>query len=246
MSQLAAASAVPLQTELFRRADDARSFIAANRERVGIVISNGEFVADAGAFRPRFQFARDGRQSYKRVVVVPAASRIDSLGDLRGHSVSMVDGLRDAIASSGANATRVNDDLTAAANALYGKTDAALVSESNPLLAQNAGKFRVIHTTAATGLPVIAFGAMPASDREALVRALRELSARRALAPIQMTALASLDPEPRERPQPKRIQVTAASLAALGLSLTSEPPAKVTYRVSVPLPAITIPDKLFE
>ena len=246
VGQLGAAAGVPLQTELFRRAEDARAFISANRERVGIIISNSEFVSEAGGFRPRFQFSRDGRQSYRRVVIVPASSKIDSLADLRGRTVSMVDGLRDAVSSSGANTTRVNDDLTAAANALYGKTDAALVSESNPLLAQHAGKLRVIHTTAANGLPVIAFGAMPVSDRESLAGALRELSARRVLAPIHMTALASLDPEPRERPQPKRIQVTAPSLAALGIAVNVEPPAKVTYRVSVPLPSVTIPDNVFE
>ncbi|HWW60603.1 MAG TPA: tetratricopeptide repeat protein, partial [Thermoanaerobaculia bacterium] len=84
VAQIASASSVPLTTELFRRGDDARAFIASNRDKVGIVIANPEFVPDD--FRAKFQFVRDGKTTYRRVVVVPAASRIQSLADLRGHT----------------------------------------------------------------------------------------------------------------------------------------------------------------
>ena len=91
--------------------------------------------------------------------------------------------------------TRVADDLIAAANALYGRTDAALVSESNPLLAEHARDLRVIHTTAPQPLPVIAFAPMPAADRTALDDALRALP-RPSLAPLQFSGIVRIN-EPR-------------------------------------------------
>jgi tetratricopeptide (TPR) repeat protein len=245
ISQAAAASGVALENELFRRADDARSFVAANRERVGIVVANTEFIGELNGFTPKFQFVREGSRSYRRVIVVPAASSIRSLADLRGKSVSVVEGLRDATTGTGANAVGVPDDLIAAANALYGKTDAAVVSEANPLLAQNASRLRIIHTTGAYGLPVVAFGAMPSADREALMTTFRSSGAGRALSTMQISGLSALERETRDRPQPKAIELTALSPAALGLTQTAGPPASVTYRVSLQLPAVAIPDDLF-
>jgi tetratricopeptide (TPR) repeat protein len=236
--QVAAASGVALQTELFRRDDDARAFIGRNRERVGLVVANPEFVSGLGGFTPKYQFARDGRQSYRRVVIVPSNSNIRSLDDLRGRSISMVDGLRDLTSGSGATVTRVPDDLTAAANALYGKTDAALVAEDNPLLQQNESKLRVVHTAGSAGLPVVAFAPLPASDRESLLTALR--SAARTLAPLRVSSLASLEPPRRERPQPKAIEVVSVPL---GLTYAPAPPASVTYRVSLRLPEIALPEE---
>jgi len=240
VADAASGSGVPLTPELFRRADDARAFIAANRDRVGIVIANPEF-ADA-SFTPRFQFIADGRATYRRVVIVPAASKIDSLADLRGKSVSVVEGLRDVLGSSGATPLQVPDDLTAAANVLFGKTDAAVVSEANSLLAQNANKLRVIHTSGAVGLPVIAFAPMPASERDSIIAAMRLPFTARALSRIQVSALAAIEREARPRPQPKPIEVTPVSARALGLIQTPELPAEVSYRVSVRLPALTLPE----
>src|SRR5205085_1311370 len=56
VSQLSSSASVPLSVEFFRRADDAREFVAANLDRVGIIVSNPEFVAD---FKPQFQFSRE-------------------------------------------------------------------------------------------------------------------------------------------------------------------------------------------
>ena len=134
--------------------------------------------------------------------------------------------------------TRVADDLTAAANALYGRTDAALVSESNPLLAEHARDLRIIHTTAPQPLPVIAFAPMPAADRAALDDALRALP-RPSLAPLQFSGIVRIN-EPRVAAK-REIQTVPSS--ALGLKL--DPPIALPLRVSVELPRVEIPEDLF-
>jgi tetratricopeptide (TPR) repeat protein len=202
-----------LQPELFRRADDARTFIAANRDRIGIVIANEEFIGNG--FIPRYRFSRDGRQTYRRVVVVAAHSPIRTLAELRGKTISAVEGLSDA---GVVVTTRVPDDLTAAANALYGKTDAALISEANPLLSK---ELRVVHTTPPTPLPVVAFAAMPDTQRTALDTGFRAVPA---LARLTAPAPPRRDPLPTRPP--------------------GEPPA-LTLRVAVEVPHIEIPENLF-
>jgi tetratricopeptide (TPR) repeat protein len=233
VGSLASASSLPLKTELFRRADDARAFIAANRDRIGVIISNPQFIAHD--FAPRFAFSREGRTTYERKVVVPARSSAKTLADLRGKTISGSEGLGDDGVSV---STRVADDLTAAANALYGRTDAALVSESNPLLAEHARDLRVIHTTASQPLPVIAFAPMPVADRSALDDALRALP-RPSLAPLQFSGIVRIN-EPRVAAK-REIQTLPAS--ALGLKL--DPPIALPLRVSVELPRVEIPEDLF-
>lgn len=188
---------VRLQVELFRRADDARSFFAANRERVGMVIANRE-LTDALDVTPRFQLTRGGSRVYRRLVVVPLRSPVRSLDDLRGRTVSAVDLLRDAGAG---NVVRVPDDLTAAANVLFGKTDAAVVAEANPLVAQHAGELRAITTLPAAQLPVVAYAPMTAADRGALDNALPR-------ARLLGYSLARIEAEPRPLPKVELPTVT--------------------------------------
>jgi tetratricopeptide (TPR) repeat protein len=237
VGSISSASGVPLETELFRRAEDARSFVAANRERVGIVISNPEFVS--GDFSPRYQFMTGGRSTYRRVVVVRAGSSAKSLADLRGKSISGVDALGDD--GVGVN-TRVPDDLTAVANALFGKTEAALVSEANPLLAERAKDLRVVHTTAPQPMPVLAFAPMPERDRSALDDALRGV-ARPLLAPLQVTSVARIERESAPPRETKRPEITSLSVASLGLRGAGAPP-KVGLRLVVDLPRVEIPENL--
>jgi tetratricopeptide (TPR) repeat protein len=233
VGSLAGASSLPLKTELFRRADDARAFIAANHDLIGVIIANPEFIPRD--FAPRFAFSREGHTTYVRKVIVPARSSAKSLADLRGKSICASEALGDDGISV---TTRVADDLTAAANALYGRTDAALVSESNPLLAEHARDLRVIHTTAPQPLPVIAFAPMPAADRAALDDALRALP-RASLAPLQFSGVVRIN-EPRVAAK-REIQTLPAS--ALGLKL--DPPIALPLRVSVELPRVEIPEDLF-
>jgi tetratricopeptide (TPR) repeat protein len=234
VSSLAAASSLPLKPELFRRAEDARAFINANRESAGVVIANPEFLP--GELTPRYAFSHDGRTTYRRVVVVPARSAAKSLADLRGKTISGVEALGD---DGVAVTNRVSDDLTALANALYGRTDAALVSESNPLLADHTKDLRIVHTTAPQPMPVAAFGPMPAAERTALDEAFRSLS-RSTLATLQMSSAVRIGGEPHVAAK-REIQTLPA--AALGLKI--EPPIEMPLRVSVELPRVEIPEDMF-
>jgi tetratricopeptide (TPR) repeat protein len=233
VASVASASSLPLKIELFRRADDARAFIAANHDRIGVIIANPEFIGRE--FAPRFAFSREGHTTYVRKVIVPTRSSAKSLPDLHGKTISGSESLGDDGISV---TTRVADDLTAAANALYGRTDAALVSESNPLLAEHARDLRVVHTTAPQPLPVIAFAPMPAADRTALDEALRALP-RTSLAPLQFGGVVRIN-EPRVAAK-REIQTLPAS--ALGLKL--DPPIALPLRVSIELPRVEIPEDLF-
>jgi len=220
-AQVAASSGVPLQTELFRRAADARNFIAANRDRVGIVVSNVDMLAPD--LTAHFRLTANGQTSYRRVVVVPAKSAIKSLDDLRGRTVSSVDGLRDL--GDNTTAVHVTDDFTAVANALYGKSDAAYVSEWNALLTQRARDLRVIHTGPPQPMPSIAFAPMPLADRTAIDNALAAAGT--------LARIASAEPPRRER----KIELPPT----LGIKMPGEPP-NVAMRVRVELPKVVIPE----
>jgi tetratricopeptide (TPR) repeat protein len=237
VAQWGAAAGVPLSAELFRRADDARTFVLTNRDKVGIVIASPDFARNV-ELTPKFQFTHSGGTSYRRVVVVPTRSNARSLADLKSRTISAVEGLGDAGVTV---TTHVPDDLTALANALYGKTDAALVNEDNPLLAQHTRELRVIHTTAPAPLPVFAFGAMPAADRAALYDA-APATAARALAPLQMAGVTRLD-----RPaEPARKRELAPLIAAnLGLPRPPDPPQNLALRAAVNVPAVAINEDLF-
>ncbi len=233
MNQISSASGVPLNVELFRRAEDARSYVSAHRDSVGIVVANPEFVSALGIdLRTRFQFEREGRSTYHRVVVVPLNSTARLITDLRTRSISVVDGLREPGLT---NIVRTPDDLSAMANVLYGKTDAAFVSEDNPLLAQHAAELRVIYTSAPFPLPVVAFAPMVETDRDALDRSFRTTLAGHALTRIDRD---------RPRPEPRRIEVATVPAGSLTPRLP-DPPAIVPLRVIVELPVIVIPEGLF-
>lgn len=232
-------SQLGLQLEFFRRSDDARSFFSENRNKVGVVIANPEFVSQLGGdLTTRFQFARNGSTSYRRVVVVANNNPAKSLADLRGRTLSTTDSLPDAsIEKTFANVFRTPDDLAAAANALYGKSEAALVSEANPMIARG---LRVVHTTGALPMPVIAFAPMPEDDRTSLENSLRSLGGR----PPLFTSLASIERE-RPRPEVKAIEIATVPASALGLRRATEPPQNVPLRISVEMPPVQIADEMF-
>jgi tetratricopeptide (TPR) repeat protein len=232
-------SQLGLQIEFFRRSDDARSFFSENRNKVGVVVSNPEFVSQLGGdLTARFQFVRNGSTSYRRVVAVANNSPAKSLADLQHKTLSTPDSLSDsAIERTFANVFRTPDDLSAAANALYGKSDAALISEANPMLARG---LRGVHTTGALPMPVIAFAPMPEDDRASLESSIRSLGAR----PPLFTSLASLERE-RSRPEIKPIEIATVPASALGLRRASEAPKQVPLRVSVEMPPVQIADEMF-
>jgi tetratricopeptide (TPR) repeat protein len=237
VAQIASSSSVPLHIELFRRADDARSFVAANRAAVGVVIANPEFVGELGGeLAPRFQFTREGRTSYRRVVIVPSSS---GTKELRGRTMSMAEGLRDN-SGTGAKLVLTADDDTAVANVMFGKTDAAYVSEANPLLAQNTSKLRVI-SGASAPMPVVAFAPMPAGDRDALQSAIRP--AARLLAPLQISGVSEIE---SERPAPRKIEVTPLPAASLGLVAPTDAPGKIALRANLTVPQVAINEEMYD
>ena len=247
-AQVSSSAGVVLRPEFFRRADDARAFIAANGERVGLVIASSDFIAQLGRtanLRSRFQFTRENHRTYRRVVVVAAASNIQTLADLRGRTISVAEGLRD-ISGSDAKVVRTADDATALVNALYRTTDAAIVSEANPLLQQHGARLRVIHTTNAVPLPVVAFAPMPERDRTALIETLRGLDHTRWLAPVHLSGLAALEGRAAPRPEPQRIEVLALPPSALGITFDEKPPSRVSYRLALELPKVPLPERLFD
>lgn len=219
ITEIAASSNVPLHAEFFRRADDARAFVSGNRDRIGMVLSNPEFIT-AGEFTPAFQMVQEGRQTYRRVIVVPESSSARTPNDLRGKTISTVDVLNEPTVGT---AVRVPDDLTAIANALYGKTDAAFISEANPLLAQHSKDLRVIYTSPPFPLPVFAFAPMPDEERKALEGALRGIK-----------SVASLQREVKR-------EIVRVPTSALGLR-PMDPPSSVSFRVAIELPRIDIPE----
>lgn len=232
-------SQLGLQIELFRRSDDARSFFSENRNKVGVVVANPEFVSQLGGdLTTRFQFVRNGSTSYRRVVAVANNNPAKSLADLQHKTLSTPDSLPDsAIERTFANVFRTPDDLAAAANALYGKSDAALISEANPMLARG---LRVVHTTGSLPMPVIAFAPMPEDDRASLESSIRSLGGR----PPLFTSLASIERE-RARPEVKAIEVATVPVSALGLRRANEAPKQVPLRVSVEMPPVQIADEMF-
>ena len=232
-------SQLGLQIEFFRRSDDARSFFAENRNKVGVVVANPEFVSQLGGdLNARFQFVRGGSTSYRRVVAVANNNPAKSLADLQKKTLSTPDSLNDpAIERTFANVFRTPDDLTAAANALYGKSDAALISEANPMLARG---LRVVHTTGSLPMPVIAFAPMPEDDRASLESGFRAVGGR----PPLFTSLSSIERE-RARPEVKPIEVANVPASALGLRRATDPPQQVPLRVSVEMPPVQIADEMF-
>ena len=232
-------SQLGLQIEFFRRSDDARSFFSENRNKVGVVVANPEFVSQLGGdLLARFQFMRNGSTSYRRVVAVANNNPAKSLADLQHKTLSTADSLPDSsIERTFVNVFRTPDDLAAAANALYGKSDAALISEANPMLARG---LRVVHTTGSLPMPVIAFAPMPEDDRASLENSIRSLGGR----PPLFTSLASIERE-RARPEVKPIEVATVSVSALGLRRANEAPKQVPLRVSVEMPPVQIADEMF-
>jgi len=153
--------------------------------------------------------------------------------------MSIAEGLRDN-SGGGAKVVLATDDDAAVANVLFGKSDAAFVSEANPLLAQNTGKLRVI-SSANAQMPVIAFAPLLPADREALQPAIRPPA--RTLAPLQITGIAEIE---TERPAPRKIDITPIPAAALGLVAPAEPPAKLALRANVSLPQVAINDEMYD
>jgi hypothetical protein len=188
---------LPLQVEAFRRAEDALEFLQASGSQVVIVVSDPAFLLDLpSGFEvvPVFRFVRANRDTQRKLVVVRAdQTALGSLADLRGRSLAVALGTGPgsaAVLASGVFAgelvptawfRRISaepDDASALANVLFGRTDAAIVSEDHPLLATHLGKeLREVYTSPPVSRPVVALRSSLVSEaqRQALEEALDEL-----------------------------------------------------------------------
>jgi ABC-type phosphate/phosphonate transport system substrate-binding protein len=184
-----------LSVRPFRRGEDAMEHIRASAADVALILSEPSFLVELPRGfdpLPTSRLVRSGKETERKLVIVAASSPHAKLSDLKGRSLSLAsssDGVSEFLAravfegevtpkSWFGNILTETDDFTATANVLYGRSDAALVSEANPLVATHLGKdLKTVFTSPPISLPVIAVrtGALTAEQRNALESALESL-----------------------------------------------------------------------
>jgi ABC-type phosphate/phosphonate transport system substrate-binding protein len=189
-----------LQVRPFRKGEDAAAHLQAAGSDVALVLAEGSFLLDVPSgleVVPTFRLVRGGKETHRKVIVVASSNAsLRSLADLRGKTFSLAGGAGPGVVhflgkvvlegtvspeSWFGKLTVESDELTAAANVLYGRADAALVSEDNPLVSTHLGKeLRAVYTSQPLSLPVLAYraGALGADQRAALEEALDGLARR--------------------------------------------------------------------
>jgi ABC-type phosphate/phosphonate transport system substrate-binding protein len=244
---VSARSGVPFDLKFFRKADDCAAYLASNRASVAIAVAPPEFLAEAAPdLVPVLRFSRDGRDTYRRIVVVRSGDPAKSLADLRGRTISAIQPTESTnrVALRGESGLRIvaaPDDLAAAANAMYGTTDAALVSELNPLAVAHIGKeLRVIHTTPPVALPVVAVraAAFAPREREAVEQAL--VDAGHALTSLQISGFERF--EVPKAPEEKKLEFVAIPADALDLPAPNTAKLGATALLTVEIPDVVLPE----
>ena len=186
-----------LEVEAFRRAEDAVRFFEAKGQDVIVVVSEPAFLLDfPPGFDavPMYRFVRSGRETQQKLVVVKANQpALRSLVGLRGRTLSLALGTGQGSAAFLAHGVFAGelvpdawfgaispepDDSSAIASVLFGRADAALVSEHNPLLATHLGQdLREVYVSPPVSMPVVAVrpSDLGETQRTAMDRALDEL-----------------------------------------------------------------------
>jgi ABC-type phosphate/phosphonate transport system substrate-binding protein len=181
----------------FKRNEDAAAYLQASPAEVAFVLCDSAFLLDLPsglAVVPSHRQTRAGKETQRKLVVVTAASPAQSMADLKGKSLSLAatGGSRylERVVFDGELAPQSwfgslvaePDELAAAADVAFGRADAALVSEDNPLVVSrlSSKELRVLYTSAPISLPVLAFrtGALSATQQAALETALDGLGRR--------------------------------------------------------------------
>ncbi|MCU1347248.1 MAG: transporter, phosphonate, periplasmic substrate-binding protein [Acidobacteria bacterium] len=241
---VSAQSGVPFELKFFRKADDCASYLAANRAGVAVVVAPREFVEEAApGLTPLLTFSRNGRESYRRILVVRTADAAKSLADLRGRTVSAILPVGQVLRpETGVRIVAVPDDMAAVAGVLYGGTDAALVSELNPLAAAHIGKeLRVVHTSPPLPLPVVAIRAAAFTERERDAVEQAFLAAGRSLEALQISGFERIAPATKPAEE-KRIEIVAIPAEALDLPLLNTTRLGATALLTVEIPDVPLPD----
>lgn len=243
---VSARSGVRLELKFFRRGDDAVEYVTAHRNDVALVVAPQELLGELPQeLAPLFRFARAGAESYHRVVVVRANDPARSLADLRNRTVTFVQPVVRAPREAPAFRAVINapDDQTAAANVLTGGADAAIVSELNPLVTAHVGRdLRVIYTTAAIPLPVVAIRVASFSERERESIEAALIASQQSLAPLQVSSLAHIANEPAPVAE-KKLELATVDPSALDLPKPSTTGLSVPVMVGVEVVPVALPEQ---
>ena len=181
------ATGLTLEVEIFRRYEDAASFLDGHREEIAVVLAEPSFFLGlADPPRPTHIGRVDGETVSRRLIVGSAVrAEFVGLADLRGGSLAVAD-------VAGASTTKylersifdgemnpatwfgelrqVVDDGAAVAEVLFGGSDAALVDARHPSLRQREDALRIVWTGPSVPLPILALrdGTLTPPRRRAL------------------------------------------------------------------------------
>jgi len=267
-----------LEVKAFRKSDDAVQFLASQGEGTALVVCDAAFLLDLpDGYEAAHRFVRRGRETGRKIVVVKKGSGLESLGGLKGRSLTMTLGtsepvmrfLAESVFRSEIDPPRwfggivqETDDFTAIAAVLYDRTDAALVAEDNPLLANHLDKeLSSIYTSPPVSLPVIAVrpGAFAPGQLAALASALDALASRAEAEPIR--AVLAIDGFRRVDEGSRRaadllaastvrreleVAIPSIPLPPLPADFQPLPPGAVPFVVGVELGEVAIPPELVD
>jgi ABC-type phosphate/phosphonate transport system substrate-binding protein len=268
-----------LEVKAFRKSDDAVQFLASQGDGTALVVCDAAFLLELpNGYEVAYRFVRRGRETGRKIVVVKKDGGLESLASLKGRSLTTTIGTSEAAMRFLAESVfrseidpprwfggiaQETDDFTAIAAVLYGRTDAALVSEDNPLLATHLDKdLASVYTSPAVSLSVVAVrpGAFVASGQlAALGSALEKLSSRPETELIR--TVLSIDGFRRVEEGSRRaadllagasvrreleVALPPVPLPPLPADLQALPPGSVPFVVGVELGEVVIPPELVD
>ena len=247
-SHLSERTGLRIEAKAFRRAEDASAYLAASPNEVAIVVSEPSFLMDLPAgfdVVPSFRFVRAGRETGRKIIVVRSNDRAASLAGLRGRALATA-----IVSGRGSSAylarvvfggemdpqqwfsriVREPDDFTAVTNVMFGRVDAALVSDDNPLVVANLGKeLKEVYGSRPVSLPVVAIrSGLAETQRSAIEQALASVPRTGDTAAI-LTGFA-ID----------RFQRIAEGAGAMERAGVLRLPAGTSRALEIAMPAVTI------
>ncbi len=267
-----------LDVKAFRKSDDAVQFLASQGEATALVVCDAAFLLDLPeGYEVDHRFVRRGRETGRKMVIVKKGSGLESLASLKGRSLTMTLGTSEPVMRFLAESVfrseidpkhwfggivQETDDFTAIAAVLYGRTDAALVAEDNPLLASHLEKdLASIYASPPLSLPVIAVrpGAFAPEQLASLASALDALASRAEAEPIR--AVLAIDGFRRVEDGSRRaadllaassvrreleVAIPSVPLPPLPAEFQPLPPGAVPFVVGVELGEVAIPPELVD
>jgi len=267
-----------LEVKAFRKSGDAIQFLAGQGDATALVVCDAVFLLDLpDDYEAAHRFVRRGQETGRKIIVVKKDSGLESLASLRGRSLTMTLATSEPVMRFLAESVfrseidpkhwfggivQETDDFTAIAAVLYGRTDAALVAEDNPLLANHLDKdLSSIYSSPAVSLPVIAVrpGAFAPGQLSALSSALDTLASRAEAEPIR--AVLAIDGFRRVEEGSRRaadllagssvrrdleVAIPPSPLPPLPAEFPPLPPGAVPFVVGVELGEVPIPPELVD